>query len=300
VSRLEDVSTALWEDEDFDDLSAEAKLIYLWSFTNDRCGMSGVYRVKLKSIGEGCLAPKKRDEVLAELADAGYLHYVDGWIWVRTRVKHLRTKGEKMARSVVRDIQRVPEDHPLRAAFLTHYVEKAWVSKWLVEAENEGLSIPHSTPIDGLQGKGQGLGKGSVVAVEESKTPKDAPARTTPKPKVGSKVVTDAEYALATGTVAAFNEIFGTKLTTDPHLTPIVMRVREHPRMNAGHHRRVIGAVFAGDHWWKGTPGPKIIYGNAAQFEQSVELARAGSAKQAQRVNVTAEADRIAAAQGLA
>lgn len=266
MSRLEDVSTALWEDEDFDELSPEAKLLYIWSFTNDRCGMSGVYRVKLKSIGEGCLSTKRRDEALQELAAADFVHYVDGWLWVRSRVKHLRTKGEKMAISVVRDIQRVPEDHPLRAAFLTQYIEKAWVSKWLVEAKNEGLSIPHAQPIDGLQGQGQG-----VVDVDTGPLPR---ARTTPKQHVDGKVVTDAEMATATKAIEEFNRVFGTALSVGPHLTAVIMRVREKPEYTDSHHRRIIEAVFAGDHWWKGSPGPRIIYGNPTQFDQSIELAR--------------------------
>lgn len=274
VSRLEDVNSAIWEDERFDELSPEGKLLYLWSFTNSRCGMSGVYRVKLKSIGEGCLPPKKRDEALKELEAADYLRYVDGFLWVRSRVKHLRSKGLKIARGVIRDIERVPEDHLLRAAFLTYYVEKAWVSKWLVEAENEGLSITHAQPIDGLLGKGTGLGKGSVVAVEETKTSKDAPARTTPKQHVDGKVVTDAEMATATKAIEEFNRVFGTALSVDPHLTGVIMRIREKPDYTDAHHRRIIEAVFAGDHWWKGSPGPRIIYGNATQFDQSIQMAR--------------------------
>lgn len=158
MSRLEDVSTALWEDEDFDALSPDAKLTYLWSFTNDRCGMSGLYRVKRRSLVEGALPTKRRDDAIKELEEAGFLRYVEGWLWVRSRVKHLRTKGTKMATSVVRDLHRTPENHPLRSAFLSEYVENSWVSKWLQEAVSEGLSIPHPIPIDGLQGQGQGEG----------------------------------------------------------------------------------------------------------------------------------------------
>jgi len=161
VSRLEDVSTALWEDEDFDDLGDDAALIYLWSFTNSRCGMSGIYRVKRRSIVEGRMTAKRRADAIKELEEAGYLRYVDGWLWVRSRVKHLRTKGSKMATGVVRDVERVPVEHPLRAAFLTEYLGKSWVSKWLAEAEIETLSIPYAQPTDGLQGQGQGQGQGS-------------------------------------------------------------------------------------------------------------------------------------------
>jgi hypothetical protein len=88
-----------------------------------------------------------------------------------------------MARGVIRDIERVPADHPLRAAFLTYYVENSWVSKWLLEAKNEGLSIPHRQPIDGLQGKGTGLGKGSGQGVERGTEPE--------KGTVGSSLTKD-------------------------------------------------------------------------------------------------------------
>lgn len=92
--------------------------------------------------------------------------------------------------------------------------------------------------------------------------------------KVGRKVVTDSEFDLATAVVASFNTTAGTKLSVDPHLTPIVGRIRERPDLTAEHHAQLIEAVFAGDHWWTDPPGPRIIYGNAAQFEQSLEIAR--------------------------
>ncbi len=168
MSRLEDVSTALWEDEDFDELSPDAKLTYLWSFTNARCGMCGVYRVRRRSIVEGCLPAKRRDEALKDLEEHGYVRYVEGWLWVRSRVKHLRTKGSKMATGVIRDIERVPAEHPLRSAFLTEYLENTWVSSWLSDAKVEALSIPHPTPSEGLQGQGTGQGEGSGSGVKET------------------------------------------------------------------------------------------------------------------------------------
>lgn len=118
--------------------------------------------------------------------------------------------------------------------------------------------------------------------------------------RVNRKVVSDSEYALAVAVVSSFNEIAGTALRVDPHLTPIVGRIRERPELNGNHHRQIIEAVFAGDHWWKGAPGPRIIYGNAAQFEQSIELARAAAKKKAEpKFDVNAEARRIRKAQGL-
>lgn len=118
--------------------------------------------------------------------------------------------------------------------------------------------------------------------------------------EVNRKAVSESEFTLAAAVVRSFNEIAGTALRVDPHLTPIVGRIRERPELNGNHHRQIIEAVFAGDHWWKGAPGPRIIYGNAAQFEQSIELARAAAKKKSTpKFDVNAEMHRIRKEQGL-
>lgn len=157
--RREDVENQIWEDEDFDGLSDDAAFLYLWSFTNHRCGMAGIYRVKGRSILEGRLTPERRERALAELQEKRFVYYMDGLLWVRTRVKHLRTRGEKIATSIIRDLERVPAEHPIRRLFLSEYVENSWVSKWLQKAELEDLSKGLPYPIDGVQGKGTGKGK---------------------------------------------------------------------------------------------------------------------------------------------
>lgn len=161
MSRREDIDTAIWEDEDFDALSDDAAFLYLWSFTNERCGMAGVYQVKGRHICEGRMTPARRTAALEELREAQFVYYQDGWLWVRSRVKHLRTRGEKMAASIIKDLKKVPIDHPFYDAFLSEYLKNTWVSNWLSEADFDTPSIPHRKGIDTLQGKGQGKGNGS-------------------------------------------------------------------------------------------------------------------------------------------
>jgi hypothetical protein len=110
--------------------------------------------------------------------------------------------------------------------------------------------------------------------------------------------VTDDELTLAAAVVSQFNSSARTALSTEAHLAPIVARLREHPELTADDHRAAIEAVFAGEHWWTGTPSPRIIYGNAGRFEQAVELARAAKRKPP-RFDVNAEAERIRKEQGL-
>lgn len=120
-----------------------------------------------------------------------------------------------------------------------------------------------------------------------------------PRKSVDGKVVTERELELTAVVVSLFNKAAGTELTVDPHLTPIVMRIREKPKYVEGHFARIIDAVFKGDQWWTGAPTPKIIFGNGAIFEQSIELARAAAKRDDDDVDINAEATRMRKAQGL-
>lgn len=190
--RREDIKNAIWDDEDFDSLSNPAALLYLWSFTNPRCGMAGVYRIKRRHICEGRLSGDHLDTALEELARSGHLFYVDQYIWVRTRVKHLRTKGGPMAKSIAKDIASLPHSHPFREAFIREY-EDQWtglieeIQAKFAEEEERGCKEPPgnpsgqpegsmesgdsgtpSDPPDGFHGSGRGMGlvEGKVVDEE--------------------------------------------------------------------------------------------------------------------------------------
>lgn len=96
-----------------------------------------------------------------------------------------------------------------------------------------------------------------------------APAR------VEGRAVTQAERDLTDTVVAEFNRQAGTSYTgTAEHRRAIVCRIREYPAFDAAAHGRLIAAALA-DPWWRGAPGPQVVYGNAAVFEQSIERAKA-------------------------
>lgn len=168
--RREDIENAIWDDEDFDALSNDAALFYLWSFTNPRCGMAGVYKCKRRHLCEGRLTERKLTNVLAELAESRHVYYVDGVLWVRTRVKHLRTKGEPMQKSILKDLNGLEIDHPIRLAFITEY-RNSWMGQAVrelegpdgVEGGSEGVHLNGSSkpssgtplePYEGVQGCG--------------------------------------------------------------------------------------------------------------------------------------------------
>ena len=177
MSRREDIDNAIWSDPDFVELSADAKLLYLWSFTNPRCGMAGLYKVsKGPMIYETTVPVDRIDAAVEELESVCFLFFDGRVLWVRSRVKHLRTRTAQIAKSIVSDLRRVGE-HPFVERFVETYGAWEWLADSLSEVHptlGRGSSDPHLT-LNGtspegrstLKGKGKGKGKGVVNASSE-------------------------------------------------------------------------------------------------------------------------------------
>jgi hypothetical protein len=184
VSRREDIDNAIWSDPDFEALSLEATVLYLWSFTNPRCGMAGIYKVSRRGMTESKVPAERLDAALAELAEAGFLFYEDGVLFVRSRAKHLRQKTVQIAKSIRSDVAKLPVGHPLRVMFLEVYQGSSWLRDYLStdalltvtegSAEGQAVQPPRAISstlnrrsVDRL-GKGQRQGKGQGPSREGS------------------------------------------------------------------------------------------------------------------------------------
>jgi len=134
MARTEDFNVGLWSDPEFEPLSADAALLYIWSWTNTHTNWAGLYTVGRGTIALQSKVPADRlDAALEELRSIGWLHYEDGVLWVRGRVKNIRSKSRRMAVSVARDVARVRPDHPLRAAWMDRYGRDPWLTEALTE-----------------------------------------------------------------------------------------------------------------------------------------------------------------------
>jgi hypothetical protein len=127
VSRREDVDNSIWGDPDFNSLSAAAKLVYLWSFTNPRCNMAGVYKVAATLVcAETGLTPRRVQVAFGELEGARMVYYDGGALWVRARVKHLRSHHDNIATSIVKTV-REWRGHPFYEGFWAEYSHHSWL-----------------------------------------------------------------------------------------------------------------------------------------------------------------------------
>ena len=131
MSRGEFVYTSMWADPKFEALTLEAGMLYIWSFTNPRCNMAGLYEVSERTMLESKVSKAKLPKALAELREWNLVFYHDAVIWVRRRVKRLHTKGRNIGRAITRDVDAIDAAHPLRVAFLAEYGDLDWLAEHL-------------------------------------------------------------------------------------------------------------------------------------------------------------------------
>ena len=143
MSRYEFVETAIWSDPVYEALGPHAKLVYLWSFTNPRCNLPGIYKVTLRQIStETGIRPRRVEEALEELEAARLLYFDGTFIFVRSRVKYLHTTSSRTMKGIARDLSNLDERHQYVQAFLFMYQEEEWFDEVLGD-----LSTPASNPL---------------------------------------------------------------------------------------------------------------------------------------------------------
>lgn len=155
-SRYEMIDNGCWADFDDVDLSMPATLLYVWTWANPKCGMAGVYRVTHRAMTESRVPLEDIPGALAELERHRFVFYRDGWLFVRARVKRLKTGGPTTGTSIARDVARCPVAD-LLGMFLDEYRGSPDVppGSMLDDALDEALggvldapSMPPTGPLD--------------------------------------------------------------------------------------------------------------------------------------------------------
>jgi len=153
MSRNEDFDNGIWSNPDFEELSRDAAWLYIWSWTNPRCDMAGIYKVGRRAMTESRVELADVDGALAELGAAAFAFYEHGVLWVCSRVRRLRSKSPKMAISVARDFAKIPADHPLHRRWLEAYGDHAWLRAALREVldhlSGRAAEVPQGTAVAG-------------------------------------------------------------------------------------------------------------------------------------------------------
>lgn len=120
------VQTSMWRvDGWFETLSTDARLLWIYLFTNPSSSPAGIYRLTLRTMSNESGIPLERIAALmAEFSAAGKAYYQDGVVWVvnmrRLQVPGLEGSGAwQIARKIREDIELIPDHNPLKERYCT-------------------------------------------------------------------------------------------------------------------------------------------------------------------------------------
>lgn len=119
------VQTRMWREDDwFQSLSTDARLLFIYLFTNPSASIAGIYRLPLRTIEfESGISTERIKELFAQFAAANKAHYADGVVWV-VRMRENQLPGKSISplvqKRLDKDIAAIP-DCPLKTRYLTHY-----------------------------------------------------------------------------------------------------------------------------------------------------------------------------------
>jgi hypothetical protein len=144
TAELRSVQTRMWrEDEWFQSLPTDARLLFIYLFTNPSASVSGIYRLPLRTIEfESGIPGKRVKELLAEFSAANKVHFEDGVVWV-VKMRENQIPGKVVGTVQTRidkDVATIP-DGRVKRAYLAKYTQGIEDAIYPIDT----LSIPVAT-----------------------------------------------------------------------------------------------------------------------------------------------------------
>lgn len=119
------IHTRIWKDNWFCDLEQDAKLLFIYLFSNERASVSGIYEIPLKYlVFESGLERDRVIELLKQFrADKKvYYDFETGVVWVVNLRKYNETTSEKVQTRLSKDIASIPDSDVLRIYCQHHQI----------------------------------------------------------------------------------------------------------------------------------------------------------------------------------
>jgi len=117
------IHTRIWCDEWFLELPADAKLLFIYLFSNKRTCLAGIYDIPLKLIAfETELTQDRILELFREFARDGKAFYEDGYVWVPTMPIHnTNNLASPKVQANIRHTAEALPDMPFRARWVEYW-----------------------------------------------------------------------------------------------------------------------------------------------------------------------------------
>ncbi len=127
MAKYHPIYTSIWKDPDFQELDPDAKLVFIYLFSNESMTQSGIYPISYKTISDETGIPKER---VQELLNGGHLKNIfydtkNRYVFVKNALKH-HSKGrpDLLVKAIQNEFEQSRKT-PLWAEFVKEYPELA-------------------------------------------------------------------------------------------------------------------------------------------------------------------------------
>jgi hypothetical protein len=116
------VKVSMWaQDEWFMELQPDAKLLWIYLFTNAHTSVAGIYKLPLRTIhNETGIEPDRITALLQAFERDGKVRYLNGTVWVIKMREHQATSSPLVKKRIDKDISVLP-DTLLKREYLSRY-----------------------------------------------------------------------------------------------------------------------------------------------------------------------------------
>lgn len=118
------VQTGMWrEDEWFQTLELDARLFWMYLFTNPSASVAGIYRLPLRTMAfESGISQERIEQLLDQFAKAHKAYYENGVVWVR-KMRDYQLPGKvspQLQAHIVKEIAKIPAGY-LKSEYIKAY-----------------------------------------------------------------------------------------------------------------------------------------------------------------------------------
>ena len=144
------VKCSMWREDDwFQSLDADERLLFIYLFTNPSASVAGIYKLPLRTIAfESGIPEKRAAEIMARFARDGKAFYESGVVWVRKMREHQLPGiiNSKLQTRLAKDVELIP-DCALKTRYLQTYQAQTPVPI-PYPYPTDTISIPFTTDTD--------------------------------------------------------------------------------------------------------------------------------------------------------
>lgn len=139
------VKTHMWRDDEwFQEQPTDARLLFIYLFTNPSASAAGIYRLPLRTIAfESGIPLDRTAKLLAQFSEANKAHFENGIVWVvKMREHQFDNPNVKMEKHYASELAKIPP-----CQLRTMYMSKYGYSISSEEYPIDRVSIPYTTTV---------------------------------------------------------------------------------------------------------------------------------------------------------